>query len=292
MRHIPFQKAVKSFLGYLEGTSKSLHTQNSYKQDLRTFADFWDSHSPKKMPELSKIQARDLKKYFDFLKSQGFRTNSRRRKILTLRKFFQYATRRGYTSLDPSLHIIPPQKSERIPRYYLQLELLEKIRSMPTSSFLDRRNKVMLWILVETACTVSEICQLRYDQWSEKPKHGEVELLGNNGRTLKVSRELFQNVLELKRASIEKDYLFLGHNRFGDLGSPITPRGIELLVKWFGKSHGFPLLTPRALRHSAAISWLKAGKSMKEVQAWLGLNTRYSLRVYEPLIKQDMEISK
>jgi site-specific recombinase XerD len=155
------------------------------------------------------------------------------------------------------------------------------------------RNKVILWTLAETGCLVSELSKLKLDHWSP----GWVEIKGKANRKLPISSELYRAVQELKsrmqatqaqrETQREKDlsWLFQGFNKFGSLGTAITPRGVEILVKNYAERLGFPELTPRTFRHSAVMKWYDEGLKQNEIQELLGLKTAYAFRVYEVMLK-------
>ncbi len=84
--------------------------------------------------------------------------------------------------------------------------------------------------------------------------------------------------------------MFLGFNRFGSLGMPMSPRGVEMLVRLYGSKLGFPELTPRVFRHSIILNWFSLGISQTEIQAWLGLKTTYAFRSYIPLIEESKSL--
>jgi integrase len=141
---------------------------------------------------------------------------------------------------------------------------------------------------------VSEVTLLRFDQWSQpSPSQAFLQIYGQTSsqvrersvRTVPVSVELYEAVQDLKKISTDSSWIFLGFNKFGSLGSPISSRGVELLVKFYGPLLGFKGLTPRIFRHSIILQWFEESVPQKEIQARLGLKTTYAFRSYEPLIK-------
>lgn len=190
-----------------------------------------------------------------------------------------------------------PHKVERIP-YIVSIDvLLAAIQALPRETLLDLRNRVLLWTLAETACLVSEVTRLKYGNWSnrtESPSSNSqtvcwVDFSGKSPRKVPVSEKLYQAIQELKskagETEKEGDWIFLGFNKFGSLGMPITTRGVELLVKLYSQKLGFPELTPRTFRHSTVIHWFEKGLTHQEIQTLLGLKSLYAFRVYDAILQ-------
>lgn len=281
MKAIQFPYAIKSFIGFLEGTQKSANTIKNYRLDLQAFQDFMHQ-SNSKSKDLGNITQSDLESYHHFLKKNKFKTNTRRRKLLTIKRFLRYHTRRKKLSLDVSLTLLAPEKVERIPYTVPMPELIEKLKNLPHGTELDSRNRVLLWVLAETGCLVSEVTQLRFQDC----KNLKIQFVGKSAREISVSPELFYAVESLQNLCVKKSpYLFLGFNKFGSMGSPITARGVEMLVRIYASRLGYPNLTPRTFRHSAVLYWHQSKIKTEEIKIRLGLKTQYAFRVYSSLFK-------
>ena len=138
-----------------------------------------------------------------------------------------------------------PHKIERVPLTVSSVKLIDAIRQLPKETLLESRNRALLWTLAETGCLVSEVASFRYENWFSLPegKYG-VLIQGKAARKVEVSAELYGAIQELKPFSKDCPWIFLGFNKFGPLGAPISPRGVELLVRLFGPRLGFEGLTP------------------------------------------------
>lgn len=282
-----FAYVTKSFLGYLEGTEKSLHTIKNYRSDLVTFQKFLEKGLGSQPVAITKLTLHDLERYNDYLKILKLKTNSRRRKLLTIRKLLRYLSQRKQIGIDVGQKLPAPAKMERIPLTVSQPELLQKIRSMPSVSEIEARNRVLLWTLAETGCQVSEATQIRFEQWeAQSGGKSALHISGKMPRAVPVSCELYEEVQKLQILTQTKKpspWIFLGFNKFGSLGSPITSRGVELLVKAYAERLEIEGLTPRTFRHSAVVQWFKEGLEQDEIQRRLGLRTAYAFRTYDLL---------
>lgn len=291
---VQFPYAIRSFMGYLEGTHKSAHTIKNYQLDIQAFQTFlmneYGRGSSRKPVSLDQITPMDLERFRLYLKEQGLRTNTRRRKILTVTQFLNYLAKRKKVAPEMGHRVPAPHKVERIPLTVSARRLVEEIRQLSRETLLDARNQCLLWTLAETGCLVSEVAELRYEQWagpSAGAAFGHLHLGGKFERKVPVPVELYQAVMDLKLRSVSEpsSRIFLGFNKFGPLGtSAITSRGVELLVKHYGPKLGFPELTPRTFRHSVILQWFQDGIAQNVIQTRLGLKTTYAFRSYAPLL--------
>lgn len=284
-----FKSAFQSFSGFLVGTHKSVHTVKNYQVDLRSFERYMNSL--KKGTSLTELTKHDLERYHEYLKTEGLRANTRRRKLLTARKFLGYLTRRGKVELEVARRIPAPARQERIPAVVPYTELLRQITSLKEGDPLLARNRVLLWTLLETGAQVSELAGLCFDQWRESNSIYTLEIRGKRARTIPVSQALFQAVKSLRAQFTQGDTLFRGHNRYGASHLTLSPRGIELTVKELAPALGFPDLVPRTFRHSAVLHWHQTGVDNKTIRARLGLQSDYAFRVYDALFELNKTVT-
>ncbi len=286
-----FSYALKSFIGYLEGTHKSIHTIKNYRLDLLAFETFLKQSQPANIGLcFEQVSQADVERYRNHLKGKGLKTNTRRRKLLTVTQFLSYLAKRKKISPEMARKAPAPHKIERIPYTVSYHSLIELIQQLPSETVLDARNRVLLWTLAETGCLVSEVTQLRFEDWiqAEDLTKVSVRIPGKFARTVPVSVPLYE-AIEVLKARLENSrnsgtYLFLGYNKFGALGGPLSPRGVEMVVKFYGPKLGFPQLTPRTFRHSVILSWFEQGLPQNHIQDRLGLKTTYAFRSYMPLL--------
>ncbi len=280
MDQINFSKAMKSFIGYLEGTQKSAHTIKNYRLDLLSFEAFLSGERAVSSRDLTQVSRDDLEHYHEYLKSQGLKTNTRRRKLLTVQRFINFLANRNKLSDDLPSKLPTPHKVEKVPVTVDQDRLMGAIQTLEFQTELEERNRALLWVLAETGCLVSEVTQLKFENISTT----KIEITGKAPRELVISRELSQALRSLRDRGRESPWIFLGFNKHGSLGGAISPRGVELLVRFYAEKLGFPDLTPRTFRHSRVLSWFKEGVAQDEIQKRLGLKTAYAFRTFAPLL--------
>jgi site-specific recombinase XerD len=198
-----------------------------------------------------------------------------------VRRFFRYLNVRKQMSENIGHHLPTPYKLEKIPNTLDPVELLTAVRALPAESLLERRNRLLLWLLVETGVLVSEVAQLRFEDFEK----GSLNVRGKNPRTLKLSPALLDELEQVRGVAREGQmYVFLGFNRVGPVSTRISDRGVELLVRAYQARLGARSLTPRLIRHSVAVSWLAQGVASEEVKRRLGLRSDYAFRAYAPIL--------
>ena len=288
--------ALKSYFGYLEGRSKSDHTIKSYASDLKTFENYLKYKNKKKQIVLERLSLEDLSRYSQWLRAKGYRINSRRRKLLTVRRFFLYLSKRKKLQENVSLNLVAPYKVERIPHTLDISSFIQEIRKMPSQTVIFNRNRLLCWVLAETGCQVSELVRIRRSHifLSSEKKQSRTGILfySSNGdeRRVFISEELYAAIRSLKLPRTEKDpFLFYGFNRYGPISSHMSERAVELLLKQTGKQLKEEKLTPRLIRHSVIVYWLKNGWTKSEVKTAVGLKTDYVFKVYDPIVKSNRE---
>lgn len=277
-----FPAAIRGFMGYLEGTHKARHTIKNYRLDLEAFQAFLVAERGASTVDLDKLEPADLDRFHDALRAQGLKANTRRRKLLTVRRFLVYWVGRHKLPAELARKTPTPTKIERVPRTVEREALIQAVLGLPSETPLDRRNRAMLWTLAETGCQVSELVALRYDDFAPRA----VRVPGKSPRTLAVSPELCACIADLEaRSPGGAPWVFQGFNKFGALGAAISPRGVELLVKHLSSALGLGELTPRTFRASAVLHWHREGVPLPEIQERLGLKTPYAFRNFAPIFE-------
>ena len=282
-----FATALRSFRGYLIGSGKALNTIESYDSDLATFQQFLESGLASTRVSLSKITLNDVEQYHDWLKLRGLKSNTRRRKILTLRRLLKHLTQRKKITIDIGRKLPAPEKIEKAPFTVSTKDLLSAVQALSAGTSILARNRVLLWVLAETGAQVSEVCRLKTEDFAQGT--GLLRISGKSERGVPISKALAAAALGLSSSSGGSAWIFTGHNKFGSLGSPISSRGIELIVKDYSDKLGLGDLTPRTFRHSAVLHWHQEGLTQEAIQKRLGLRTAYAFRIYEPLFKSNRE---
>ena len=268
-----FDKLLKSYLGFLEGTGKSLSTKSSYKSDLLLLRDFF----LEKNYRWENLSQKDFAHYVAYLEKLGLKTNTRRRKILSARSLLRYAATRKKLRFSPAQFVEAPARLERLPAIPPEREI-QRLRDnlQKPQDLIAWRNLLLLEVLLETGMSVAELCSL---SWADL-KGKKLQVRGRKERSLTLQANLAAKLAKWQKLSKSK-FLFPGYNRYGLTSPKITPRGVELLLKELAKKEKLPSIPPKTLRHFVILQWLKKGVPETVIVERLGVRKNYPFDLYK-----------
>lgn len=283
---IAFERAKKTFLGFLQARGKAINTIKNYACDLTELGAFCEESGL----EFQNLGLRELENYHQSLVARSLRPNSRRRKLMTAKTFLRYLSGRMDVSTVGSEKMIPPEKVEKPPKLVPRELILKLAREQPETD-VGLRNRALIGVLLETGMLVTEAVALRQIDchWDKGLKGATLAITGKRARSVRVKASTAETLSNLATRLSQK-YFFYGYSRSGPNADRLTPRGVELLFKGWAKNLGLKQLHPRTLRHLFVVESLIEGKSEAEIMRLLALKTPYAFRVYrllvEPLISK------
>jgi site-specific recombinase XerD len=276
-------KLKHQYLTALKAKGKSSSTVGSYSGDLGVFEKFLAA----KKKKVSSFSIKDLKAYLAWLESEGFRINTRRRKVLTAKGFLLYCVKRKKV-FAPDLQFMPVMaRHERLPWIPTMAEW-----SLGRSVFgqnpegVDLRNFLLFSLLSETAAPVAEVCNL---QWRDLAEKG-ISFHGKKPREIAITAEVRQDLARW-RESVKGDFVFPGYNRFGPTSPKMTSRGVELFFRKLATQVKQKHWKPKTLRHFAIVRWIMEDVPEPEIQRRLGVHKHYSLQLYQKVAEQRGHVS-
>ncbi len=275
-------KAVRLFLhSYFEQSDRSSNTLKAYECDLRQFSQFLTND-----PTLDSVRAEDCEAWIEHLKQIDYSASSRKRKVATLRCFFNECVRRNRIAISPfqqlrfrfptgnqlpkSLSISDACAVLKQARQASDTITRDRIQRLDRE-FLHVRNWVVIEILIATGLRVGELTALRT---------GDVDLVqrtlmirGKGGRerlAFLVDDSSFDSLkayLEIRnRISCDNNWLLLNAR-----GGRLSEQGVAHVLCCLAKKAGLSRkLTPHMLRHTAATLLLQNGVDIRIVQEFLG----------------------
>jgi site-specific recombinase XerD len=278
-----FDRAKKTFLGFLQARGKAINTIKNYACDLSELGDFCRV----KGFDFQQLGLSELEAYHEDLKTRGLRPNSRRRKLMTAKTFLRYMSGRMDVSTVGCDKIIPPDKVEKPPKLVARETVLHLIDSQPDHD-IGCRNRALLGVLLDTGMLVTEALALQQQDCTELTD-GTGALLtitGKRSRTARVSPLTAKNLNDLAQRLAGRKHFFYGYSRSGPNAERLTARGVEILFKGWSKGLGIKHFHPRTLRHLYVVDAMLSGKSEHEIMQALALRTPYAFRVYRPLVDE------
>lgn len=221
---------------------------------------------------------------------RGNSVATRNARRAALRSFFSYASYRAPDSIATISQVlaIPAKRTKKILVSFLtQPETAVMIAAPDTSTWIGRRDKLLLHLGIQTGLRVTELTSLRINSVQIGP-HSQLECVGK-GRKQRVI-PLQKTTARLLTAWISE----LPPAPDGPLfptstGTALTRAAVGKLVARHAAtaaetcpSLGGKNITPHTLRHTCAMSLLHAGIDIASIALWLGHATIQTTQVYLP----------
>ena len=262
---------LDQFLQYLTLERRlAANTILAYQADLASFLDFL---RPKRITQLSQIDATHLRAYLDFCHAQGISNRSNARRISALRAFFKFLLAEKCIETDPCGILDLPKPGRPLPKVLTIPEVNRLLAPPANDNALALRNNAMLHLLYATGMRVSELVNLPLA--GVNLMGGYVRVFGKGSKERLVpfgeaAREYLKAYTTDARTRILKkrtsDLLFVtGH------GKSMTRLRFWQIVQQSARLAGITKkISPHMLRHSFATHLLEHGADLRSVQMMLG----------------------
>ena len=264
---------LDQFINYLRNERNfSEKTVKSYQIDLSQFFSFIKNKG-------CSIKSDSLRQWIVFLKNSGLESVTINRKISSLRSFFKLAKREGWISNDPSQKIKLLSTKKRLPSFFSETvmkDLFSKVKF--SNDFRGHRDKFILEMFYQTGIRVSELVDLKKDQFDSSNKTLVVFGKGSKERIIPLLDSLiicYHSYMNFRKNTDSK-YLFV------TLKSKKTyPKMIYRIVNsYLGRVSTLSKKSPHVLRHTFATHLLNRGADINTIKELLGHKSLLSTQVY------------
>ncbi len=277
-----------SYIEYIATERKlTANTLESYKRDLHRYIAYLQARG---INDIRLANKTVVLTYLLHMQKQGKAPSTVSRMLATLRSFYDFLTRRGYTSEDATQGLDTPRVERKLPQI-LSAQEVERLLDAPKCVDLKGyRDKAMLELLYATGMRVSELIALQLDDVNLQlsfvrcaAKKERVVPLGRLA-TEAVSAYLTQ-ARPLMMHGNENQTLFVNMN-----GKPMTRQGFWKIIRSYkDKAEISCELTPHTLRHSFAAHLLENGADLRSIQEMLGHSDISSTQVYAQMVKNKLK---
>lgn len=282
------EENLDAFIQYLRLVRQaSEHTLKSYSSDIIGLLEFaHQANSP--------IDQMIIRRYLAHLQKQGKARSTITRKIVAIRAFFKYLTKREITDINPMDGIVSPKQSHKLPKV-LREEQIELLMNAPDSSTpTGQRDRAIFETLYSTGLRVSELLSLEIKDVSSgsdeinvigKRNKERIVLLGSFAQTA-ISEYLAYGRPKLALLSNKPtNALFLGH-RGTKLHSSSVRRIIDKHVESISQSLK---ISPHVLRHTFATHLMDHGADLRSVQELLGHESIATTQIYTHVSRERLK---
>ena len=281
------QPAIDRFLKYLtvERNSSPL-TVKSYREDLQALAAYLGERYPA-APDPCDVTTLDLRGYLSSLHEQEYAKTTIARRLASLRSFFRFGQREGWSDSNPAKPLRNPRKSRSLPHFLSSGDLDRLLSSPPANLPMGLRDRAILETLYSAGLRVSELVSLNDGDIDMTQGILRVRGKGKRERLAPIgsyAATALRNWLKVRRVSAKEPRgadcpVFVNKS-----GRRLTTRSVgRLLEKHLAAAGLDRRTTPHTLRHSFATHLLDSGADIRSVQELLGHKSLVTTQIYTHL---------
>ncbi len=273
----------EKFLKYIEFRKKySLHTINSYAQDISQFNNFctetFNINSDNEIVTDFKI----VRRWVAELSSQGNSSKTINRKLSTLRSYYNFLMREGLIKSNPIIKIVRPKTEKKLPEFVSEdnINILLDSADLFNDDFEGTRDKLIIEFLYGTGIRRAELIGINISDVDINNKTIKVTGKGNKQRIIpfpKAIIEVYNKYINYREELIaETDNLFITKS-----GKAIYPNLVyRVVTKNISFVSSMKKRIPHTLRHSYATHLLNNGADINAVKELLGHANLSATQIY------------
>ena len=265
------------FEDYLKTEKRfSENTCVAYKNDLNQFIDFAQINIQE---ELKEVNYQLIRSWIVNLIDQGSNHRTVNRKLSTLRTFYRWCLKQGFTDTNPMLKIKGPKLEKRLPVFLKQSELDEqKLAPLFSEDFDGIRDRLIVELFYQTGIRLSELITLK----EEDVTNSSIKVLGkrNKERIIPISIELSNQI------SVYQKHKCLNGITASNLltlitGKNLYPKLVYRKINYYlGLVSSIDKKSPHVLRHTFATHMLNNGTGLETLKNILGHASLSATQVY------------
>ena len=277
--------AIARFLQYLTvERNSSAYTIKSYREDLTALADYLAEARGGNCPRPEEITVLELRGYVAAVHEAGYAKSSIARRLASLRSFFKFGQREGWTKTNPAKPLRNPRKGRSLP-HFLSADDIGRLLSAPSAkTAMGLRDRAILETMYSAGLRVSEAVGLN---------RGDIDFADGILRVRgKGRKERLAPIGSYAAAALEK---WLARARLSPrepgggaapvflnkFGRRLTTRSVaRMLEKYLQLTSLDTRTTPHSLRHSFATHLLDRGADIRSVQELLGHKSLVTTQIY------------
>lgn len=236
-------------IGLWLATKRNGLTVDQYSRIVRGFLEFTGK----------RLRSTKLDDMVGYTESIGhLRPSTQAQRIACIKSLFGFAHKVGYTRVNVAATIRAPRAKDTLNERILTEEQVLRVILAAT----NQRDAALVRMLYRSGGRISEIVTATWADLIEKPKFGQVTLLGKGGktRTVQLPLDLIALLHQIKGDAAPEDRIF-----------PISRQRAWTIIKRLAKQAGITeKLSPHWFRHAHATHALDHDAPLSLVSATLG----------------------
>ncbi|HWB13895.1 MAG TPA: tyrosine recombinase XerC [Pirellulales bacterium] len=281
------QTAIDRFLQYLtvERNSSAL-TVKSYREDLQALAAYLGERY-QSAPQPGEVTTLDLRGYLAALHERQYAKTTIARRLASLRSFFRFGQREGWSEANPAKPLRNPRKSRALPHFLSSADLDRLLAAPPSDKPMGLRDRAILEVLYSAGLRVSELVGLNDGDVDRAEGIVRVRGKGKRERLAPIgsyASKALGHWLRVRRVSPREKPGIETPVFVNKSGRRLTTRSVGRLLEKHLTAAGLDKrTTPHTLRHSFATHLLDSGADIRSVQELLGHKSLVTTQIYTHL---------
>ena len=277
--------AIARFLQYLNvERNASAYTIKSYREDLTALAGYLTEACGGACPRPEAITVLELRGYVAAMHEAGYAKTSIARRLASLRSFFKFGQREGWTKTNPAKPLRNPRKGRSLPHFLSAEDIGRLLSSPPASTTMGLRDRAILETMYSAGLRVSETVGLNRSDIDFEDGILRVRGKGRKERLAPIgsyAAAALQKWLAKARLNPREPAGGAAPVVLNKFGRRLTTRSVaRMLEKYLQLASLDTRTTPHSLRHSFATHLLDRGADIRSVQELLGHKSLVTTQIY------------
>ncbi len=272
---------INQFADSLYAANHSEHTIRAYRTDIRQLLRWFDEEMVEP-PPIQEVSDSDLERFMGSQRQAGLASQTLKRRVASIRRFFRWAHDRGIMEENPAAGLSSP-RSHYLPEYCPTPE--------EVSAILRRCRHRLTWAIMGTlyytGLRIGELCGLRLsDVQLDRGLLVVREGKGGKSRHLPLSppaKEILTTYREEIRPDVDSELFFATGS------GALSPGYAGKLIRRERRRQGIKQpLTAHSFRHAFATALYEQGVDLKKLQSLLGHSNLNTLQIYVHLSRDSL----
>jgi len=285
---------INSFITYIRcELNLSVHTVSSYKHDLEQWREYATGGKIETFNPCD-MATNDLRLWISHLATEGNAPRTIRRKVQSLRAFYQYLNRYHGVKINPAAELQLARVEKDLPIYIRPSETQTMLdASWDNEDFIDTRDHLIMLMFYSTGMRCSELETLT--DVNVDCTRSELKVLGkrNKERIIPFGSEMCEIINKYR--ILRDDLVGCTPERFftRPTGEPMYRKLIYNIVhrKLNEANTHASRQSPHVLRHSFATDMLNNGADLNAVQQLLGHQSLATTQVYTHITYRELKLN-
>ena len=260
----------------------SRNTSMAYIRDLSLFFEI-------KKKNFNQITIKDIQEYLHYLNTH-YASASIQRKVISLRQFFSYLYKEELIKENPLSSIDLPKAQKKLPSVLSIKDIAAMLHSLDIASIKGMRDYCMISLLISSGIRVSELINVKTNDFSEKMRQIKIIGKGNKERIIPlddITCKLIHDYLNSARLALNKKksvYIFLTEK-----GEKISRENFYRILSHISLKAGIKAsVSPHKLRHTYATTLLEGGADLRSIQELLGHSNLVTTTIYTHIANEKL----